>query len=93
MENLAFCLDEEEGTSFVVVCQKCFSMEKIVTNKSEEKKKLKLMHGEENTNSKELIEYFKPKLQFFCIITLWQGGTTKTLKIALNISQLTIWCQ
>jgi hypothetical protein len=63
VDNLAFCLDEEVGMSSIVVCWKRFSMEKIITKKGEEKKKLKLMHIE--TNSKELIEYFKLKFQCF----------------------------
>jgi hypothetical protein len=35
-------------------------METIVTKKGEEKKKLKLM--EKSTNSKEFVQYLKPKL-------------------------------
>jgi hypothetical protein len=73
VHNLAFCLNEEEGTSSAVVCWKRFNMEKIVTKKVEEKKKSKRMHLE--TNSNELIEYFKPKLQYFVrhnFVTRWQ---------------------
>lgn len=60
VDNLALYPDEEEGTSSVVVCWKCFSMEKVVTKKQKEKKKLKLMHME--TNAKELLLTFKAKL-------------------------------
>lgn len=38
-------------------------METIVTKKGEEKKKLKLIY--KSTRSNELIEYMKPKLQYF----------------------------
>jgi hypothetical protein len=63
MDNLAFRPNEEKGTSYAIVCWKHFNMEKIITKKSEEKKKMKLMHME--INSKKLIEHFKPKLQYF----------------------------
>jgi hypothetical protein len=39
VDNLALCLDEEEGTLGVAVSWKCFNMEKVVTKKGEEKKK------------------------------------------------------
>ncbi len=38
--GLAFCLDEEKGTSSNVVCWKCFGMENFVTKKGEEKEKI-----------------------------------------------------
>jgi hypothetical protein len=38
VDNLALCLDEEEGTSFVVICWKHFNMEKVVTKKGLRKK-------------------------------------------------------
>lgn len=60
VDNQAFCPDEEKGTLFAIESWKRFSMEKIVTKKGEEKKKLELMHRE--INSRELILYFKPKL-------------------------------
>jgi hypothetical protein len=73
VDNLALCLDEEEGTLGVVVSWKCFSMKKVVIKKGEEKKKLKLMHME--ANSKEFILALKSKLQYFVahnFITRWQ---------------------
>jgi hypothetical protein len=73
VDNLALCLDEEDGTSRVVVYWKCLSMEKVLTKKGEEKKKLKLLHMQ--INSIEFIWYLKPKLQYFVgynFIARWQ---------------------
>jgi hypothetical protein len=53
VDNLALCVEEDEGSSIAIVCWKHFNMEKIVIKKSEEKKKLKFMHME--TNSREFI--------------------------------------
>lgn len=39
VDNLALCIDEEKGTSFVVVCWKRFSMEKVVTKNGLRKRK------------------------------------------------------
>jgi hypothetical protein len=63
VENLGICPLKEEGTSFALISWKHFSMETIVTKKGEEKKKLKLIY--KSTRSNELIEYMKPKLQYF----------------------------
>jgi hypothetical protein len=49
VDNLALFLDEEDGTSRVVVYWKCFNMEKVLTEKGEEKKKLKLLHMQINS--------------------------------------------
>ncbi len=73
VDNLTLSPNEEEGASGVVVSWKCFNMEKVVTRKGEEKKKLKLMHME--TNSKEFILALKPELQYFVrhnFIARWQ---------------------
>jgi hypothetical protein len=53
VDNLTLCPYEEKGTSSTIESWKCFSMEKIVIKKGEEKKKLKLMHME--INYRELI--------------------------------------
>ncbi len=58
VDNLTLCLDEEEGTSFVVICWKHFSMEKVVTKKGPREKKI--MHME--INAKELLLTFTSKL-------------------------------
>jgi hypothetical protein len=44
VENLVVYLDEEDDHSSSIICLKCFSMEKVVSKKGEEKKKLKLLH-------------------------------------------------
>lgn len=44
VDNLTFCPNEGKGTLFTIESWKCFSMEKIVIKKGEEKKKLELMH-------------------------------------------------
>jgi hypothetical protein len=52
---------------------KHFNLEKIVTRSGEEKKKLKFIH--KLTNSNELIQYLKAKLQFFVchnFVAKWQ---------------------
>jgi hypothetical protein len=49
VDNLALCLDEEDGTSPIVVCWKCFNMEKVLNKKGEEKKKLKLLDMQINS--------------------------------------------
>jgi hypothetical protein len=57
-------------------------METIVMKKGEEKKKLKLM--EKSTNSKEFIQYLKPKLQYFVhqnFVVRWEDYQ---FKICLN---------
>jgi hypothetical protein len=53
-------------------------METIVTKKGEEMKKLKLM--DKSTNSKEFIQYLKPKLQYFVrhnFVARWQDQQFK----------------
>jgi hypothetical protein len=72
-ENLAICPIEENGSSSSLISWKHFSMETIVIKKDEERKKLKLIY--KSTKSNELIEYLKPKLQYFVchnFITRWQ---------------------
>jgi hypothetical protein len=52
---------------------KCFSLEKIVTKKGEEKKKLTLVY--KSTSSVDFIQYLKPKLQHFVchnFVAHWQ---------------------
>jgi hypothetical protein len=73
VDNLALCPQEEEGSSSIIVCWKHFNMENIVTKNGEGKKKLKFMYME--INSKELIQYLKPKLQYFVrhkFVARWQ---------------------
>jgi hypothetical protein len=72
MENLAICPSKEDGSSFTLISWKHFNMETIVIKKGEERKKLKLSYR--STKNNELIEYLKPKLQYFVrhnFITRW----------------------
>ncbi len=58
---------------------KQFSMEKIITKKGEEKKKLRLLY--ESIISSELMQYLKPKLQFFAchnFVASWQDKMFKS---------------
>jgi len=54
---------KELGDASVMVCCKCFNMEKVVTKKGGKKKKLKLLHMK--TNFAKFIQTLKPKLQLY----------------------------
>ncbi len=78
VKNLPICLVEEEGSSTTIVKWKHFSMENIVTRSGEEKKNLKLVY--KAIVSSELINYLKPKLQFFAyhnFVARWQDKMFK----------------
>jgi HD-GYP domain-containing protein (c-di-GMP phosphodiesterase class II) len=73
VENLVVCPIEEDGSSSALISWKHSSVETIVTKKGEERKKLKLIY--KSTKNNELIEYLKPKLQYFVshnFIARWQ---------------------
>ncbi len=63
VNNLPIYPIEGEGSSNAMVKWKHFCMEQIVTKSGEEKKKLKLIY--KFIIFGELLEYLKPKLQFF----------------------------
>jgi hypothetical protein len=63
VDNLPIFLVEKEGAFFALISWKHFSMEKIMTRTGKEKKKLKLIY--KSTTSDELVQYLKPKLQYF----------------------------
>jgi hypothetical protein len=66
-------LVEEKGSSNAMVKWKHFSMEQIVTKSGEENKKLKFVY--KSIVSSELLEYLKPKFQFFVhhnFVARWQ---------------------
>jgi len=88
MDNLVLCPIVEDGSSFALVYWKHFSMEKIVTRNGEEKKKLKFI--DKSTNSRKLVEYLKPKLQYFVHHNLLQDGKTSSSRIALRTFQMTL---
>jgi hypothetical protein len=61
------------GDLIAIVSWKHFNMENIVTKKGEEKKTLKLIY--KSTNSNELMQCLKPKLQYFVchnFVARWQ---------------------
>lgn len=78
VDTMAICLIEEEGSSSAMVKWKQFSMEKIVIRKGEETKKLRLLY--KSIVSSELMQYLKPKLQFFAchnFVASWQDKMFK----------------
>jgi hypothetical protein len=79
VENLPICLVEEEGSFGHLVKWKQFSLQNIVTNKGEEKKKSTVVY--KSTLSFDFIKYLKLKLQFFVQHILCFGGKTYNSRI------------
>jgi len=78
VDILLVYLVEEEGSSYAMVKLKHFSMENIIIRREEKRKKLKLFY--KSIVFSELIQYLKPKLQFFAhhnFVARWQDAMLK----------------
>jgi hypothetical protein len=78
VDNLPICHVEEEGCPNILVSWTYYSTKKILTKKGEEKKKLILFY--KSSSSAKLINYLKPKLQYFMrhnFVSWWQDQQFK----------------
>jgi hypothetical protein len=79
VDILLVYLVEEEGSSSAMVKLKHFSMENIIIRREEKRKKLRLFY--KSIIFSELIQYLKPKLQFFAhhnFVARWQDAMLKS---------------
>jgi hypothetical protein len=79
VDFLHVCPFEEEGIEKHIIKWKHFAMEKIITKKGEERKKLQLVYKE--TTSDQFLSYSKPKLQEFVrhsFVAKWEDEQFKT---------------
>ena len=79
VDILPMCPTEEDGLSPIYVAWKHYEMQSITTRKGLQRKKLQLVY--KDTTSRELIQYLKPKLQFFVrhsFVAKWEDEQFRT---------------
>ena len=79
VDILPLCPIEEDGLSQTTVRWKHYEMQSITTRKGLQRKKLQLIY--KDTTSHELVQYLKPKLQFFVrhsFVAKWEDEQFRT---------------